>query len=133
MQASCSRCYDNTKQKLCAITRNKSYVRLQETKAMCDYTKQKLLTCRQLAGSGATYLLGATDTDDDLDPPNMIGLELTTPDDVIFIDEGWLLSCLTGNVCVFIKREESFVAMVLSLRIVVVGVDVLVAEDTITF
>ena len=93
-----------------------------------------MCTCRQLAGSGATYLLGATETDDDLDPPNMIGLELTPPDDVIFIDESWLLSCLTGNVCVFIKREESFVAVVVSLRTVaVVGGDVLVAEDTITF
>ena len=96
-------------------------------------TWQTLRTCKQLAGSGATYLLGATETDDDLDPPNTIGLELTPPDDVIFMDESWVLSCLTGNVGVLINRKESFAMVVLLLRTVVVGVDVLVAEDTITF
>ena len=44
-----------------------------------------------------------------------------------------MLSCLTGNVGVLINRKESFAMVVLLLRTVVVGVDVLVAEDTITF
>lgn len=89
-----------------------------------------LFTCKQLAGNGATYLLGATETEDLA--PKIIDLEPLVADDVIFMPDSWLLSCFPGNVGVFTNFVESF-AMVVLLPTVVGDVDVLVTDDTMTF